>query len=69
LEILYKALKPESLDKEISGDFVRMQIEEEKLTIEINHKSLSRIRALMNSYIFWIYTILSTLEKLGEIGG
>ncbi len=38
-------------------------------TISISCDAISRCRAIMNSYIFWIYTVLSTLNEVNKNGG
>ncbi|BDC19319.1 family 52 olfactory receptor [Acidianus sp. HS-5] len=38
------------------------------LNIKIKAEAISRGRAIMNSYIFWLYTILRTLEEVDKSG-
>ncbi|EHP69439.1 hypothetical protein MetMK1DRAFT_00021950 [Metallosphaera yellowstonensis MK1] len=58
---LSKALIIEDIDKE----FVRIS---EGPTIDIKCETVTRCRAIMNSYIFWIYSVLRTLEEVEHNG-
>ncbi|BBD71883.1 KEOPS complex Pcc1-like subunit [Sulfodiicoccus acidiphilus] len=44
-------------------------VDPEKGEVSIKAPRLSRGRAIMNSYIYWLYTILTTFEELGEEDG
>lgn len=57
----FLAFKPESEEKG-KGFSVELSIEEEKLIIRLNAKSLSRLRAVINSYLRWIKAILEVIE-------
>lgn len=57
----FLAFKPESEEKG-KGFSVELSIEEEKLIIRLNAKSLSRLRAVINSYLRWIKSILEVIE-------
>lgn len=57
VSLLDKSILIEKIDK----NYVSIQ---SPLKITITAKSISRGRAIMNSYIFWIYTILRTLEEV-----
>ncbi len=58
--ILYKSIEPE-ISKE---KHVIIKKENNPLDIKISAQSISRGRAIMNSYLFWIYTILATLKEV-----
>ncbi|WP_240931139.1 hypothetical protein [Acidianus sulfidivorans] len=57
MQLLNKSILMEKIDK----NYVTI---ESPLNISIRAESISRGRAIMNSYIFWIYTILRTLEEV-----
>ncbi|WP_236748921.1 hypothetical protein [Acidianus manzaensis] len=57
IPLLSKSILMEKIDK----NYVTIEY---PLKIKINAESISRGRAIMNSYIFWIYTILRTLEEV-----
>lgn len=56
--ILYKSIEPETSKEKY------VMIKENPLDIKISAQSISRGRAIMNSYLFWIYTILATLKEV-----
>ncbi|MEM0232680.1 MAG: KEOPS complex subunit Pcc1 [Candidatus Nezhaarchaeales archaeon] len=60
-KVLYLALKPESEEKG-RGFSVEISMEGEKLIIRLSAKSLSRLRAIINSYLRWIKSILEVIE-------
>jgi len=60
-EIARKAILLEKIDEK----YVKM---DDPLTIRIKAETISRGRAIMNSYIFWLYTILRTLEEVDKSG-
>ncbi|MEM2214513.1 MAG: KEOPS complex subunit Pcc1 [Candidatus Nezhaarchaeales archaeon] len=60
-KILFLALKPESEEKG-KGFSVELSMEGEKLIIRLSAKSLSRLRAVINSYLRWIKSILEVIE-------
>jgi tRNA threonylcarbamoyladenosine modification (KEOPS) complex Pcc1 subunit len=65
LGILLLALKPECEDR-AKGFSAEMYIDGEKLIIKLSAKSLSRLRAVMNSYLRWIKSISEVIES-GEV--
>ncbi|MEM2535025.1 MAG: KEOPS complex subunit Pcc1 [Candidatus Nezhaarchaeales archaeon] len=60
-KILFLALKPESEEKG-KGFSVELSMEGEKLIIRLSAKSLSRLRAVITSYLRWIKSILEVIE-------
>jgi len=62
---LFSALKPECEDKS-RGFSAEIYINGEKLIIKLSAKSLSRLRAVMNSYLRWIKSIYELVES-GEV--
>lgn len=60
IKILYLALKPETEEKS-RGFTIEASFEREKLIIRFNAKSLSRLRAILNSYLRWIKSIHEVL--------
>ncbi|MDH5815846.1 MAG: KEOPS complex subunit Pcc1 [Candidatus Nezhaarchaeota archaeon] len=60
-KILFLALKPESEEKG-KGFSVELFMEEEKIIIRLSAKSLSRLRAVINSYLRWVKSILEVIE-------
>lgn len=61
ISLLSKALLIEDIDRK----FVRIS---DGPVIEIDCETITRCRAVMNSYIFWIYTVLRTLEEVERYG-
>ena len=61
-DIIYNSILVEKTDKEY------VKIEKNPLKIEIKVPSITRARAIMNSYILWIYTILKSLEEVERFG-
>ncbi|MEM0067781.1 MAG: KEOPS complex subunit Pcc1 [Saccharolobus sp.] len=61
-DIIYNSILVEKIDKEY------VKIEKNPLKIEIKVPSITRARAIMNSYILWIYTILKSLEEVERFG-
>ncbi|MEM3515455.1 MAG: KEOPS complex subunit Pcc1 [Saccharolobus sp.] len=61
-DIIYNSILVEKIDKEY------VKIEKNPLKIEIKVPSVTRARAIMNSYILWIYTILKSLEEVERFG-
>lgn len=59
ISLLSRSILMEKIDKK----YVSI---EPPLKITITAESISRGRAIMNSYIFWIYTILRTLEEVED---
>ena len=57
-----KALRAETAD----GKYIQMI--EEKGEIVIRAKSVSRLRALLNSVLYSTYSVLSTLKEVEEVG-
>lgn len=60
-EIIHKAVILEKNDEQ----YVSIT---NPLGIKIKAETVSRGRAIMNSYIFWLYTILRTLEEVDKCG-
>jgi tRNA threonylcarbamoyladenosine modification (KEOPS) complex Pcc1 subunit len=49
-------------------DIKYVKVKREPFEIEINAHSVTRARAIMNSYILWLYTILKSLEEVEKSG-
>jgi tRNA threonylcarbamoyladenosine modification (KEOPS) complex Pcc1 subunit len=62
LSTLFSALKPECEDRGTSFS-AEIFIDGEKLIIKLSAKSLSRLRAVMNSYLRWIKSISEVIES------
>ena len=60
--MLFSALKPECEDKG-RGFSVQIVIDGKKLIIKLSGKSLSRLRAVTNSYLRWIKSIFKIVES------
>jgi tRNA threonylcarbamoyladenosine modification (KEOPS) complex Pcc1 subunit len=61
LNVLFSALKPECEDKG-KGFSAEITIDGEKLIIKLSARSLSRLRAVLNSYLRWIKSISETIK-------
>lgn len=59
--ILFLSFKPESEEKG-KGFSIELSMEGEKLIIRLSAKSLSRLRAIINSYLRWIKSISEVIE-------
>ncbi len=57
-DIIYNSIIVEKIDTKY------VKIEKDPLRIIINAPTLTRTRAIMNSYILWLYTILKSLEEV-----
>lgn len=57
-KILFNSILLEKVDQRV------VNIDKDKSVIIISANSISRGRAIMNSYISWIYTIIETLNKV-----
>jgi|OSPMetMinimDraft_2_1075162.scaffolds.fasta_scaffold05677_2 tRNA threonylcarbamoyladenosine modification (KEOPS) complex Pcc1 subunit len=57
-KILFNSILLEKVDQRV------VNIDKDKSLIIISANSISRGRAIMNSYISWIYTIIETLNKV-----
>jgi tRNA threonylcarbamoyladenosine modification (KEOPS) complex Pcc1 subunit len=57
-KILFNSILLEKVDQRV------VNIDKDKSLIMISANSISRGRAIMNSYISWIYTIIETLNKV-----
>lgn len=57
-KILFNSILLEKVDQRV------VNINKDKSLIIISANSISRGRAIMNSYISWIYTIIETLNKV-----
>jgi tRNA threonylcarbamoyladenosine modification (KEOPS) complex Pcc1 subunit len=57
-KILFNSILLEKVDQRV------VNIDKDKSLITISANSISRGRAIMNSYISWIYTIIETLNKV-----
>jgi len=68
LGVLFSALKPESEDRG-RGFSAEISIDEEKLIIRLSAKSLSRLRAVTNSYLRWIKSIFEVIESGDVVAG
>ncbi|QGA69535.1 KEOPS complex subunit Pcc1 [Sulfolobus sp. E11-6] len=61
-DIIYESIIIEKIDTKY------VKIEKSPLQIKIDAPSITRARAIMNSYILWIYTILKSLEEVKKSG-
>ncbi|ACP38163.1 KEOPS complex subunit Pcc1 [Saccharolobus islandicus] len=61
-DIIYDSIIIEKIDTKY------VKIKKSPLQIEIDAPSITRARAIMNSYILWIYTILKSLEEVEKSG-
>jgi len=52
------------LIEDVDREFVTLDPDKGQIRIETD--SFAKGRAIMNSYIYWLYTILTTFEELGE---
>ena len=59
-DLIFNSILQESIDNKV------VKINKEKSEIIITPHSLSRGRAIMNSYISWIYTIMETIKKVNN---
>lgn len=59
-KILFNSILLEKVDQRV------VNIDKDKSVIIISANSISRGRAIMNSYISWIYTIIETLNKVRD---
>lgn len=57
-DIIYNSIIIEKIDTKY------VKIERDPLRIIINSPTLTRTRAIINSYILWLYTILKSLEEV-----
>ncbi|BCU70626.1 hypothetical protein [Stygiolobus caldivivus] len=57
-KVIFNSILIEQLDQKI------VKIDRNNASLLIVANSLSRGRAIMNSYISWIYTIIETLNKV-----
>ncbi|MEM1625872.1 MAG: hypothetical protein QXV69_01080 [Sulfolobaceae archaeon] len=62
LDIIFNSILIEDIDK-------KYIIIERPLKVKISAPRISRGKAIMNSYIFWIYSILSIMKKVSENDG
>ncbi|BCU67333.1 KEOPS complex Pcc1-like subunit [Sulfolobales archaeon HS-7] len=62
---LEKVIERSIIIEDIDRQYVK--VSKEPLSIKIEGSSYSRIRAIVNSYISWINTIILTINKLEEI--
>jgi len=58
--LLFNSILQESIDSKV------VKVNKEKSEIIIKPQSLSRGRAIMNSYISWIYTIMETIKRVNN---
>mgnify|MGYP001772478235 CR=1 FL=1 len=58
--ILFNSILQESIDSKV------IKVNKEKSEIIIRPQSISRGRAIMNSYISWIYTIMETIKRVKQ---
>lgn len=60
-ELVYASIVLEDIDREY------VTIVKDPLTIRVQAETLSRARAILNSYISWVYTVLSVVENIEEM--
>ena len=58
--LLFNSILQESIDSKV------VKVNKERSEIIIRPQSLSRGRAIMNSYISWIYTIMETIKRVNN---
>jgi len=58
--LLFNSILQESIDSNV------VKVNKDKSEIVITPRSLSRGRAIMNSYISWIYTIMETIKRVNN---
>jgi len=58
--LLFNSILQESIDSNV------VKVNKDKSEIIITPRSLSRGRAIMNSYISWIYTIMETIKRVNN---
>jgi len=58
--LLFNSILQESVDSKV------VKVNKERSEIIIRPQSLSRGRAIMNSYISWIYTIMETIKRVNN---
>ena len=59
---LFKALLPEAKVKLSERSEVEIETKGEEVIIRIKAKDLSALRAALNSYLYWAFAALSSLE-------
>ncbi len=58
--ILYNAINQEEIDRGV----VSLELVDDGIKIIINGETFTKARAILNSYILWLYTILQSLEEV-----
>ncbi|BFI75177.1 KEOPS complex subunit Pcc1 [Sulfurisphaera ohwakuensis] len=59
-QLIFNSVLPEGIDTKY------IRIDKENSEIIIKAPTISRGRAIMNSYISWIYTILETIKRVNK---
>ncbi len=59
---LYRALLPEARVKLSERSDVELKLEGEELIIRVRAKDISALRAALNSYLYWAFAALSSLD-------
>ncbi len=59
---LYRALLPESEVRLSDRSEVEVRLEGDELLIKIKARDISALRAALNSYLYWAFGALSSLE-------
>lgn len=70
LDIIKRSLIPEVSNPIENTDEIKIELTSNKSCLEIYEKSnsLSRVRAITNSYLYLIYTIEKTIDIINGIG-
>jgi tRNA threonylcarbamoyladenosine modification (KEOPS) complex Pcc1 subunit len=65
-DTVFQALRPEINVSQKAGVEGSITIKESVLTLCFETQSIARMRAVINSYLRWIVTIINTIEKNAE---
>jgi tRNA threonylcarbamoyladenosine modification (KEOPS) complex Pcc1 subunit len=67
LAIILKALSPEAAKAASLRSHVRLGSADDVLTLEVQAKDTSALRAIVNSYLHWILLVSDTFSRLGSL--
>lgn len=62
-ETVYKALIPEVNISQKAGVKTSLKVKDSIITLQIEAQSIARLRAILNSYLRWVSTIIDTIEE------
>jgi len=60
--IVFQALRPEAHISQKSGAKVQIEVEDSVLILSFEAQNTSRLRAIINSYLRWVITIINTID-------